>query len=134
MNPKEIVLSFWGAMRSNDFYKASEWLTEKFECYWPQSSELIVGPKNFAEINSHYPTNGVWQFHLNTIVAEGNQVVTDVSVTDGTQQARAITFHTVENGLICKQIEFWPDNYEAPEWRAKWVKNVCKIKNNDENS
>ncbi len=118
------MLSFWDAMRSNNFHKASEWLSEEFECFWPQSSELIVGPKNFAEINSQYPSNGVWQFHLNTIVVEGNQVVTDVSVTDGTQHARAITFHTVENGLICKQIEFWPDNFEAQEWREKWVKNI----------
>ena len=43
-------------------------------------------------------------------------------MTDGVQNARAITFHTVENGLIKKQTEFWPDDYEAPEWRAQWVK------------
>lgn len=122
MKPKEVVLSFWEIMRSNDFYKASECLSEDFRCVWPQSSEVIVGRKNFAEINTQYPSNGVWKFILNTIVAEGNCVVTDVSVTDGVQQARAITFHSVKNGLIHKQVEFWPDNYEAPKWRSKWVK------------
>ncbi|PSU50146.1 polyketide cyclase [Photobacterium frigidiphilum] len=124
MNSKEIVLSFWEAMKSNDFYKASEWLSEDFEGVWPQSAELILGRKNFAEINSFYPAQGRWEFHLNSVICEGKQVVTDISITDGEQKARAITFHTIEKGLICKQIEFWPDDYEAPKWRAKWVKTM----------
>ncbi len=35
--------------------------------------------------------------------------------------AKAITFHTVENELITRQTEYWPENYEAPEWRRQWV-------------
>lgn len=124
MNSKAVVLSFWEAMRSNDFYKASEWLSEDFEGVWPQSAELILGRKNFAEINSFYPAQGRWEFQTNSVICEGHQVVTDISITDGVQKARAITFHTVENGLIRKQVEFWPDDYEAPKWRANWVKNI----------
>ncbi|MDF9401712.1 nuclear transport factor 2 family protein [Vibrio sp. 1180_3] len=124
MNPKDIVLSFWEAMQSNDFYKASEWLSEDFEGFWPQSSELITGRSDFGDVNSYYPANGKWLFEINSIICEGSQVVTDVSITDSVQKARAITFHTVENGLICKQVEFWPDEFDAPEWRAKWVKIV----------
>ncbi|EPI4821068.1 nuclear transport factor 2 family protein, partial [Vibrio alginolyticus] len=30
----------------------------------------------------------------------------------------------VENGLISKQKEFWPDPMEAQAWRAKWVRLV----------
>ena len=122
MNPKEIVLSFWEAMQSNDFYKASEWLSEDFEGFWPQSAELIIGRSNFAEINACYSTNGKWLFEINSIICDGSKVVTDVSITDGAQKARAITFHTVENDFICKQVEFWPDEYDAPKWRSKWVK------------
>ena len=124
---KEIVLAYWKAMESNDFHKGSEWLSEDFECYWPQSLELIIGRKNFAEINTNYPANGLWRFCVNSIVCEGNRVVTDVDVTDGTVTARAITFHTVENGLITRQTEFWPDNYDAPEWRRQWVKIVKSV-------
>jgi len=124
MTPKETVVSFWEAMQNNDFYKASTWLTNDFEGYWPQSHELITGRNDFGDVNSHYPANDKWLFEINSIVCEGQKVVTDVSITDGTQKARAITFHTVENGLIAKQIEFWPDDFEAPEWRSKWVKIV----------
>jgi len=122
MNPKEIVLSFWEAMQSNDFYKASEWLSHDFQGSWPQSSEIIIGRSNFAEVNTCYPANGKWLFEINSIVCEGSTVVTDVSITDGVQKARAITFHTVESGLITKQVEFWPDEFDAPQWRSKWVK------------
>ncbi|MEZ8018101.1 nuclear transport factor 2 family protein [Vibrio splendidus] len=124
MTPKQVVLGFWDAMRSNDFSKASEWLAEDFEGYWPQSSELTVGRDNFTAINAEYPANGVWEFTLNSIVCEGDTVVTDVSVTDSVLKDRVITFHTVDNGLIQKQTEFWPDSFEAPEWRSQWVKVV----------
>lgn len=122
MSPKQVVRNFWQAMNSNDFAKASEWLSHDFKCYWPQSSELIEGKANFVAINDNYPCNGKWQFVINSIVSECNDVVTDVSITDGVQKARAITFHLVEEGKIVKQKEFWPDDYPAPEWRAEWVR------------
>ncbi|MEZ8206930.1 nuclear transport factor 2 family protein [Vibrio splendidus] len=126
MTPKQVVLGFWDAMRSNDFAKASEWLAADFEGYWPQSSELTVGRDNFTAINSEYPANGVWEFTLNSIVCEGDTVVTDVSVTDSVLNDRVITFHTVVDGLIQKQTEFWPDPFEAPVWRSQWVQVVSK--------
>ena len=122
MNSKEVVLAFWEAMKTNDFVKASEWLSPDFEGFWPQSGELIVGRENFIAINSYYPANGVWGFDVHSVVGDGPMVVTDVSITDGVQKARAITFHTVEKGLIRKQKEFWPGPMEAQEWRSKWVK------------
>lgn len=121
MTAKEVVLAFWHAMQSNDFDSAAEWLTADFENYSPQSSEVIAGRTNFARLNANYPANGRWVFTLNCVLEEGNQVVTDVSVTDGTVAARAITFHTVADQLISRQIEFWPDDYPAPDWRADWV-------------
>ena len=109
-------------MGSNDFVAASRWLTEDFEGDWPQSSELVFGRENFSAINSEYPQSSIWKFELNSIVCEEDIVVTDVSISDGVQEARAITFHTVRDGLICRQVEFWPENYVAPEWRSRWVK------------
>ncbi|MDN3609837.1 nuclear transport factor 2 family protein [Vibrio ostreicida] len=119
---KDVVLGFWDAMQANDFAKASQWLSTDFEGYWPQSQELIVGRDNFVKINTHYPTTGRWQFTLHSIVCENETVVTDVTVTDGLQTARAVTFHTVVNGLITRQKEYWPDDMEALEWRSQWVR------------
>lgn len=121
MDPKDVVLAFWRAMASNDFVAASEYLSANFKGYWPQSKELICGRDNFAAINSSYPAQGRWRFNVVSIMAEGDQVVTEVAITDGAIDARAITFHTVADGLITRQREFWPDVYPAPDWRANWV-------------
>ncbi len=51
MNSKDVVLSFWNAMKTNDFAKACEWLSLDFEGFWPQSGELILGRENFVAIN-----------------------------------------------------------------------------------
>ena len=71
MNSKEVVLAFWDAMKTNDFAKASEWLSPDFEGFWPQSGELIVGRDNFTAINSFYPANGTWEFVVHSIVCDG---------------------------------------------------------------
>lgn len=121
MTSKEIVLKFWELMQSNNFYQATEVFSDDFQCFWPQSSELIIGSKNFTKINTEYPVKGKWDFKLNNILEDGNQVVTDVSVSDESIQARVISFFTIKNNRIQKIVEFWPDDFEAPEWRSRWV-------------
>jgi limonene-1,2-epoxide hydrolase len=121
-SPKEIVSAYWQAMNSNDFFQASICFAENYQCYWPQSSELITGREHFAHINTAYPVCGKWRFDVNSIIAEGNIVVTDVSVRDDVINCRVITFHKVENGKIAAQKEFWPDDFSAPDWRSEWVK------------
>ena len=121
MNSKQIMETFWKTMESNDFHAVAELLHDDFTLEWHQSGEMIRGRKNFAKINTAYPANGKWHFSINCIVTEGDHVVTDVSVTDGVVKDRVITFSTIRDGKIWKQIEFWPEPFEAPEWRAQWV-------------
>lgn len=108
MEAKEVVLAYWQAMKSNDFAKASEWLSLDFEGFWPQSGELIVGRENFIAINIDYPANGVWTFDIHSVVCEGATVVTDVAITDGVQKARAITFIRLKKGLSVSKRNFGP--------------------------
>lgn len=124
MNPKQVLETFWEKMESNDFYAVAELLHDEFMLEWHQSGELIRGRENFAKINTAYPANGEWRFNINSIVAEGDVVVTDVSVTDGVVKDRVITFSTVRDGKIWKQIEFWPEPFAAPEWRSQWVEKI----------
>ncbi|RIZ53275.1 nuclear transport factor 2 family protein [Vibrio sp. PID23_8] len=121
MTEKTIVLNFWKTMESNDFTAAAECLSPDCEVLWPLTTEVIRGRANFAALNSAYPAKGVWTFDIERIVADGEQVVTDVVVSDGARKDRVITFHTVRDGLICKQVEYWPEEYAAANWRAKWV-------------
>lgn len=118
---KQVVKDFWAAMQTNDFRYASEFLHEDYVLEWPQSGERVRGRANFAAINENYPAHGRWQFTIHTMLAEGDQVVSDVEVTDGAIVGRAITFSIIKDGKIVRQIEFWPDRFEAPAWRLQWV-------------
>ncbi|MEO0361865.1 MAG: nuclear transport factor 2 family protein [Pseudomonadota bacterium] len=119
--PKEVVRAFWRAMETNDFAHAATFLSEDFVLRWPQSKETIRGRADFAALNAAYPANGLWRFDLRRIVADGAEVATEVGVTDGDMAATALTFHEVRGGLIAAQVEYWPDPYDAPPWRAEWV-------------
>jgi ketosteroid isomerase-like protein len=117
----EIVKEFYRRMNTNDFHSAGQMLSDGYILEWPQSKERIRGRDNFVAINKEYPAYGRWLFTINRIVGNAAEAVSDVSITDGTLVARAITFTTVQEGKIVKQVEFWPDNYDAPENRRHLV-------------
>ena len=121
MNNKQLLENFWATMATNDFYAASQLLHNDYLLEWPQSGERIRGQDNFAAINTFYPAEGKWEFTINHLLAEGDLVTTDVSVTDGKLKDRVITFSTIRDGKIWKQVEFWPEAFAAPEWRKQWV-------------
>ena len=124
MNNKQIIENFWSIMATNDFYAVAQLLHDDYVLDWVQSGERIRGRDNFAAINTYYPAEGKWTFHINHIIAEGDMVVSDVDVSDGKRKDRVITFSTIRDGKIWKQVEFWPKPFEAPEWRAKWVEKI----------
>jgi ketosteroid isomerase-like protein len=118
---RRVVERFWATMQTNDWRAAGELLHDDYLLEWPQSGERICGRENFAAMNAQYPAAGRWRFDVRRCVVEGDTAVTDVLVTDGAVEGRAITFSTVRDSRIVHQLEFWPDPYEAPAWRAGLV-------------
>lgn len=116
-----VVREFWRLMGTNDFHSVSVVLAPEFVLEWPQSNERIRGAERFARMNQEYPANGSWAFTLNRLVAGNGEVVSDVSISDGVQTARAISFFTVVGGKITRLVEFWPEPYPAPANRAHLV-------------
>jgi len=121
MPSEEIVKTFWSLMQTNDFRSVGEVLSNDFILEWPQSKERIRGRDNFAAMNEQYPANGRWEFQINRIIAVDNEAVSDVSVTDGVQVARVISFFQISNNLIQKMVEFWPDPFAPLENRKHLV-------------
>lgn len=121
---RHIVENFWRVMATNDFDAASLLLSPDFEYYMPQSQEYLRGREDFAGLNRTYPAQGRWTFDVCSIVAEGPRVVSEVKVSDGAMHAVAITFHTLRDELIWRQVEYWPDPYDAPAFRAGWTTRV----------
>lgn len=121
---KQVVEKFWATMQTNDFKAAGQLLHNDYVLEWPQSRERIRGRANFVAINENYPAHGHWEFTIHRMLAEGDEVVSDVDVTDGVIRGRVITFSTVRDGRILRQIEFWPDPFEPAPWRARWVEQI----------
>jgi len=120
-NPAEVTREFWRLMASNDFQSVAAVLAPNFVLEWPQSKERIRGAERFARMNQEFPAHGRWQFTINRLVGGESEAVSDVTVTDGVQVARAISFFTVAEGKITRLVEFWPEAYAAPTNRAHLV-------------
>ena len=120
-----IVENFWHVMATNDFAAASLLLSPDFEYYMPQTREYLSGRDAFVGLNETYPAQGPWSFDIVSLIAERDRVVSEEQESDTNLQAVALTFHTVREGLILRQIEYWPDDYDAPQARSKWVTQVA---------
>ena len=121
---RHIVEQFWATMNTNDFQAAGVWLHDDYVLDWLQSGERIRGRANFVAINEHYPAAGRWHFAVRRLIADGQGVATEVTVTDGVTTAQVITFFELQDGKIVHQTEYWPDPFEAAAWRAQWVERI----------
>jgi ketosteroid isomerase-like protein len=119
--PADLVREFWRLMASGDFDAVGAVLAPQFVLEWPQSKERIRGAANFAQMNREYPAHGPWRFGVERVVGDDRGAVSDVTVTDGVQVARAISFFSVEAGRIVRIVEYWPEPYAAPAQRAHLV-------------
>jgi len=107
----KIVEKFWALMATNDFRSVGSVLADDFVLDWPQSGERIRGRDNYAAMNEQYPSKGRWTFTTNRIVGNDDEAVSDVSVTDGFQKARVISFFTVRESRIERMVEYWPEPF-----------------------
>jgi limonene-1,2-epoxide hydrolase len=124
----EVVNGFWAAMQANDWHLAASCLAPECEVDWPCSGERIVGRENFAALQARYPTNtGAWSFDVHRVVADGDLVVSEVTVTDGEQAARVIAFSEIEDGLIARQVEYWPTAYDPLPGREDLTVQIDRV-------
>jgi ketosteroid isomerase-like protein len=120
----DIVNEFWRLMGTNDFESVGQVLADDFVLEWPQSKERIRGAVNFARMNREYEAKGSWRFAIHRIVANNQEVVSDVSTTDGNAHGRAISFFDIVDGKIARITEFWPEQFDAPANRAHLVEKI----------
>ena len=116
-NSAAVVESFWEAMRANDFEAAGALFAEDATVDFVCSGERFDRP-NWIELQKVYPAAGRWTFDIHRLLADGDCVVSEVTVSDGEVVARVVSFSELEDGRIARQVEYWPDSYEAPSWRA----------------
>ena len=120
----EVVREFWRVIATNEFTAVGAVLASEFMLEWPQSRERIRGAERFVRMNAEYPAHGRWSFTINRLLGGASEAVSDVTVSDGGQAARAISFFEVSQGKIVRLVEFWPEPYQAPPNRAHLVERM----------
>jgi limonene-1,2-epoxide hydrolase len=121
----DVVREFWRLMASNDFDSVRAVLAPCYVLDGPQTGERIRGADRFVQLNAQYPAHGPWRFEIHRIVGDDARAASDVSVSDGVQQARCVSFFEVDAGQITHQIEYWPEPYTAPSNRAHLIEPIA---------
>lgn len=119
---REVIEQLWRLMDAADFAAVGALLHDDFVCEWPQSNERIRGRENFIALNAAYP--GRWRIAIEQLIATGDRVVTDVVMEWERQFERAISFFHLRDGLIVRQVEYFPKPYDAPSWRYHLVEPI----------
>ncbi len=70
-------------------------------------------------LNKTYP--GRWRCRLQDVVGQGDRVITEVEISDGTHAVYAISFFTLAGGKIVRAREFFADCVEPPFDRSEWT-------------
>jgi limonene-1,2-epoxide hydrolase len=110
---------FWRTFETLDFEEAAKFLHREYVAEWPQSGERIRGSENFVAVNKLYPFH--WQVSIVRLFAGGNQVVSEVRLEHADELVFAVSIFTFEDGKIIREIDYWPEPYDPPAWRARWV-------------
>lgn len=125
MQPAEVIQGLWNRIEARDWTGAAELVADDAVIDWPVSSERIVGQANYIGLNREYPEG--WSIRVLRIVAEGDQVVSEVEVPHQDLGVfRVASFWTVAGGQIVRGTEYWTNlgADQSPAWRAQYVERL----------
>ncbi len=119
IDPAEVARDWWSAIDRKDFSYAASLLDADAVVDWPLSSERLPSPEAWRIVNETYPGN--WNATVTDVVSNGDAVITTTTVADGGISVVAISRFTIRDGRITHLVEYWPETYAAPAWRAHLV-------------
>lgn len=114
-----VPVQLWLAFEARDWDSAAALLHDDFVAEWPVSNERFVGRDKFIGMNRAYP--GDWHITVERVVAQGDVVVTQVRVDIGSDNSYALSFFDLKDGLIVREVDWWPEPYDPPAWRKAWA-------------
>ena len=90
---------------------------------YPQSGERIVGASNRHAVYGAFP--GLPKVEPRRLRASGDLVVAEATLDygDGAEWQAVFVFE-LRDGLIVRETAWWPQPFDAAEWRAQWVEPI----------
>jgi ketosteroid isomerase-like protein len=87
---------------------------------WPASREQVVGAQARRDVYAHMPV--LPRVSDRHIWGEGDTWVVEATLTYGDKPFAAVLAFQFKDGKIIKEVGYWAEPFEAPEWRAEWVR------------
>ena len=114
----------WRELGAGDWDGARAMLADDYVQEWPQSRERIEGPDDALAINRNFP-GGMPTMTFRRATGSGEVVVLEVDLyyPDGSRY-QGVSVMQVHDGKVVKEVDYFAQPFEAPQWRAQWVKRM----------
>jgi ketosteroid isomerase-like protein len=120
MDAADTVRRFWEGVDGRDWDAVSATLAPDVVYDVPQTRERVRGREAVVRFNAEYP--GDWNLSITTLVASADGAATTIRfVSPGIPDATGIAFFTVDDGVITRIEDWWPEPYEPPPGREHLV-------------
>jgi len=120
----EIAQEVWRKLGAGDWDGARAMLADDYVQEWPQSRERIEGPDDALAINRNFP-GGMPTMTFRRATGSGEVVVLEVDLhyPDGSRY-QGVSVIQVHDGKVVKEVDYFAQPFEPPQWRAQWVKRM----------
>jgi ketosteroid isomerase-like protein len=90
----------------------------------PQSRERIRGRDAMRELQQAFPTETRPTFTVRRITGSGDHWTVEATGDYGGQIYLVVVVIELREGKILRETRYYPEPFDAPEWRAKWVERI----------
>jgi ketosteroid isomerase-like protein len=117
-----IAQEVWTKMGAGDWDGVRALLADDFVQEWPQSRERIEGPDDAIAINRNFP-GGMPMMTFRRTTGSGDMAVLEAELRypDGSVY-QGVSVIEVRDGKVVREVDYFAQPFEAPQWRAQWVK------------
>jgi len=97
---------------------------EKFVADMPQSGERIRGRDNMRTMQRTFPPDRMPTFRVRRITGGGDVWTVEAVGDYGGDIYFVVCVFEFRDGKILRETRYYPQPFEAPEWRARWVEPI----------
>jgi ketosteroid isomerase-like protein len=98
---------------------------EDFVADMPQSGERIVGRDNMRALQQAFPPDRTPTFQVRRITGAGDTWTVEATGDYGGEIYLVVVIFEFRDGKIVRETRYYPQPFEAPEWRSQWVERTA---------
>ena len=98
---------------------------EGFVADMPQSGERIRGRENMRAMQQAFPPDRAPTFRVRRITGAGAVWTVEATGDYGGEIYLVVGIFEFRDGKIIRETRYYPQPFEAPEWRSQWVERIA---------